>query len=214
MRRVRSIGFMALLFGFPLTTGGNDRGGLTGRTRRVAGRTGRMPGLWRRGECFSVIPAVVSGNPWYSRIVVRVGECPGCGCPPWHCGRGRDVKVMRRVRSIGCMVLLFGFPLTTGGNDNKGMPGSGRRWGDAPGRVNGGDMPGSGRLGIADGAGDVKVMRRVKSIGFMALLFGFPLTTGGNDKRDGGKNRGGRVVATGGILRIVLGGVMLLVVGD
>ena len=101
-----------------------------------------------------------------------------------------DLKVMRRVRSIGFMALLFGFPLTTGGNDNKGMPGSGRRWGDAPGRVNGGDMPGSGRLGIADGAGDVKVMRRVKSIGFMALLFGFPLTTGGNDRRADGKNRG------------------------
>ena len=36
--------------------------------------------------------------------------------------------------------------------------------------------------GIADVAGDVEVMSRVRSIGFMALLFGFPLTTGGNDK--------------------------------
>ena len=92
---------MVLLFGFPLTTGGNDNKG--------------MPGSGRLGIADVVVNA----------------------------------KVMRRVKSIGCMALLFGFPLTTGGNDNKGMPGSGRRWGDAPGRVNGGDTPGSGRTASA-----------------------------------------------------------------
>ena len=54
--------------------------------------------------------------------------------------------------------------------------------------------------GIADVAGDVKGMSRGRSIGFMVLLFGFPLTTGGNDRGGAGGNpwysRGG---VTGGI---------------